>query len=217
MKVQVLTLIAVAAGTLTACGEDEPVVMPAVVSMRLDVALSDIERAGFKDEVEVIGGGMFGVVDESNWVVCGQEPATSEEVSGAPRLTVDRSCDGEDPAAGHDNADTASEPTPAASPAPTKKPKPTKKPAANTGAGNNVSADTFVMPNTVGMVLQDAQDLLQSLGSYILTQTDATGAERFQVLDSGWKVCWQDPAPGTITPLSKMVDLGAVKLHETCP
>ncbi|MCR6032852.1 hypothetical protein GGQ22_15615 [Nocardioides sp. zg-579] len=216
MKLRVLSALVVAAGMLTACGEDEPAVMPEVVSMRLDVALSDIERAGFEDEVEVIGGGMFGVVDESNWIVCGQEPATSEEISGAPRLTVDRSCDDEDSAAGQDEADAASEsPQPARTP--TKKPQPTKKPAANTGGGKNASADTFVMPSTVGMVLQDAQDLLQSLGSYILTQTDATGAERFQVLDSGWKVCWQDPAPGTVTPLSTMVDLGAVKLHEACP
>jgi hypothetical protein len=212
--------MAVAAGMLAACGEDEPTVMPEVVSMRLDVALSDIERAGFEDEVEVIGGGMFGVVDESNWVVCDQDPAASEEISGAPRLTVDRSCDDEDSAATQDDADTTAEPTPAASSTPTKRPKPTKKPAANTGGGNkgnNGNVDTFVMPSTVGMVLQDAQDLLQSLGSYILTQTDATGAERFQVLDSGWKVCWQDPAPGTVTPLSTMVDLGVVKMDEVCP
>ena len=78
-------------------------------------------------------------------------------------------------------------------------------------------AQTFVMPPTVGMVLQDAQDLLQSKGSYILTQTDAMGWGRFQVLDSGWKVCWQQPAAGTVTSLSFMVDLGVVKLDESCP
>ena len=66
--------------------------MPDVVGKRLDVALSDVERAGFSDEVEVLGGGFFGVVDESNWKVCEQSPAAGELVS-APRLTVDRTCD----------------------------------------------------------------------------------------------------------------------------
>lgn len=34
---------------------------------------------------------MFGVVDETNWVVCEQEPAAGEEISD-PRLVVDREC-----------------------------------------------------------------------------------------------------------------------------
>ncbi|WP_166391194.1 hypothetical protein [Nocardioides ochotonae] len=187
--------------------------MPDVVSARLDVALSDIERAGFEDEVEVIGGGMFGVVDESNWVVCEQEPSTSEEIGAKPRLTVDRSCDGEDSTDGDAAAQAPAEKAEQPTSAPKPKPKPTKKPTKKA----DTDEDTFVMPATVGMVLQDAQDLLQSQGSFVLTQTDATGAERFQVLDSGWKVCWQDPAPGTVTPLSTMVDLGTVKLDERCP
>lgn len=70
-------------------------VMPAVVGQPLDVALSDIERAGVKDEVEVLGGGTFGVVDESNWLVCEQLPAAGDAVTVKPRLTVDRSCGGD--------------------------------------------------------------------------------------------------------------------------
>ena len=44
------------------------------------------------------------------------------------------------------------------------------------------------MPRVVGMVLQDAQDLLQSRGSYLMDQIDAKGWGRWQILDSGWKV-----------------------------
>lgn len=79
---------------LAACGgSDEPAaVMPEVTGLQLDVALSDIERAGFSDDVEVLGGGVFGVVDESNWVVCEQEPSAGQTLTAAPRLTVDRSC-----------------------------------------------------------------------------------------------------------------------------
>jgi hypothetical protein len=75
----------------------------------------------------------------------------------------------------------------------------------------------FKMPALVGANLQDAQDTLQVLGSYVLTQTDATGMERFQVLDSGWKVCGQRPRAGARVPVDKMVELMAVKLDEACP
>ena len=77
---------------LAGCGSGEDPVMPDVVGQQLDVALSDIERAGISDEVEVLGGGLFGVVDESNWEVCDQIPAAGEAVTDAPRVTVDRSC-----------------------------------------------------------------------------------------------------------------------------
>ena len=73
-------------------GVNPGVVMPDVVGQQLDVALSDIERAGVDDEVEVLGGGTFGVVDESNWQVCEQLPGAGQTVTDAPRLTVDRSC-----------------------------------------------------------------------------------------------------------------------------
>jgi hypothetical protein len=78
---------------LAGCSGASTVTMPDVVGQRLDVALSDVERAGIDDKVEVLGGGMFGVVDESNWTVCTQEPENGTEVSAAPRLTVDRTCD----------------------------------------------------------------------------------------------------------------------------
>lgn len=194
--------------TLSACG-GEDVVMPDLAGKRLDIALSDLDRAGYGDEPEVLGGGMFGVVDESNWTICDQEPAPGDIVSTTPRLTVDRTCDGLDKLApepdGVEQTDTV-EPTESAR---QREPKPkSKKP---------VGAETFTMPALVGGNLQEAQDLLQSLGSYLLTQNDATGQGRFQVLDSGWKVCAQIPVAGTVTSVAKMIDLRVVKLDESCP
>ena len=42
-----------------------------VKGQKLDVALSDIKRAGFEDKVDVVGGDIFGVVVKLNWEVCG--------------------------------------------------------------------------------------------------------------------------------------------------
>jgi len=196
---------------LAACsGEDA--VMPDVTAQRLDIALSDLERAGYGDEPEVLGGGMFGVVDQSNWTVCDQAPAPGEAVTNTPRLTVERSCDGLDDPEGED-AQAAEEPSEESSPV-----QPVRKPKAKRARSNQrASSETFVMPFLVGANLQDAQDHLQSLGSFLLTQNDATGQERFQMLDSGWKVCAQIPAAGTKVDVARMVDLRVVKLSEPCP
>ena len=75
----------------------------------------------------------------------------------------------------------------------------------------------FRMPMVVGMVLQDAQDLLQSKGSYLMDQKDAKGWGRWQLLDSGWKVCRQRPRAGAVVPASAVVTLWSVKLSERCP
>lgn len=80
---------------LTACGSGEPTVMPDVVGSTLEEAKSDIERAGFQSDVEVLGGGVFGILDDSAWVVCEQMPEAGDAISGEPRLTVDRSCGGD--------------------------------------------------------------------------------------------------------------------------
>lgn len=94
--------VAIASGflalVLTACGSEAPTAMPDVVGLTLDTALSDIERSGFNDDVEIIGGGLFGVIEEGNWVVCEQSPAPNQSVV-APRLTVERECEpAEEPA-----------------------------------------------------------------------------------------------------------------------
>lgn len=67
-------------------GTDNAAVMPDVTGRQLDVALDDIKQTGFDDEVEVVGGGTFGIVDKSNWQVCEQSPAAGQAVT-APRLT----------------------------------------------------------------------------------------------------------------------------------
>ncbi len=86
-----------------------------------------------------------------------------------------------------------------------------------TDAAEPVAEETFVMPEVVGKVLQDAQDSLQALGSYLLDQEDASGRSRMQIDDSNWTVCSQDPAAGVEVPLSATVLLASVKLDETCP
>lgn len=61
----------VAAAAATGCDPaSRPApVMPDVLGESLEVARSDIERAGVDDEVEVLGGGLLGIVDEANWQV----------------------------------------------------------------------------------------------------------------------------------------------------
>lgn len=76
--------------------------------------------------------------------------------------------------------------------------------------------ELFTMPRVVGMNLQEAQDLLQSKGSYLMDQTDYKGLSRFQILDSQWKVCAQSPNPGKKVPISTIVTLSSVKLTERC-
>ena len=70
--------LAVAVATFvgfSGCGSDKNAVMPDVTGKKLDVAKSAIKDAGFEDEVKVDGGGVFGVIKESNWEVCDQSPA----------------------------------------------------------------------------------------------------------------------------------------------
>ena len=91
-----LVAILVFAFALVGCGAGKDVMMPDVTGNKLDVAYDKIENAGFKDKdkVKIEGGGTFGVVMEGNWTVCEQSPAAGETVSGAPALTIERSCEG---------------------------------------------------------------------------------------------------------------------------
>ncbi|WP_291382260.1 PASTA domain-containing protein [Demequina sp.] len=89
--------------------------MPDVAGKALDVAKSDINDAGFTGDVEVLGGGLFGIVVESNWQVCDQSPAAGATVTGTPELTVDRTC-GDEAEAGDDVPSVEPSPTPEAAP-----------------------------------------------------------------------------------------------------
>lgn len=78
------------------------------------------------------------------------------------------------------------------------------------------STDTFTMPDVVGVGLQDAQDGLQSLGSYLLDQEDASGMGRMQILDSNWVVCEQSPAAGVEVSVDDLITLWSVQIGESC-
>ncbi len=93
---------------------------------------------------------------------------------------------------------------------------PEATPAAPAGTSAEQPPELFVMPNLVGQNLQLAQDTLQSLGSYVHDQQDASGLGRIQVLDSNWVVCSQNPVAGTQTALETMVQLASVKIGENC-
>lgn len=59
---------------------------PDVVGERLDIAKKELRDAGYSARVS--GGGVFGVVVDSNWVVCSQQPPDGDRVD----VNVDRSC-----------------------------------------------------------------------------------------------------------------------------
>lgn len=80
----------------------------------------------------------------------------------------------------------------------------------------SVADVTFKMPNLKGQILQTAQNKLQSLGSFLLDQEDATGQGRMQILDRKWKVCRQDPKAGTKVSITEFVTLWSVKTSESC-
>jgi len=76
------------------------------------------------------------------------------------------------------------------------------------------------MPDETGKNLQVAQDDLQEAANdpfHVSFSEDATGAQRTQVLDSGWQVCSQEPAPGASVGLNDVVTFYVVRLTETCP
>ena len=78
------------------------------------------------------------------------------------------------------------------------------------------SADRTV-PDFIGKGLQTAQDDAQAAGFSSLASHDASGRARLQILDRDWKVCFQTPAAGSTVSSGSRIDVGVVKLDETCP
>jgi len=64
--------------------------VPALVGQRLDVALDRLQRARFRADVQ--GGGLFGILEESNWEVVEQspQPGTMLEQGSQVKLRVER-------------------------------------------------------------------------------------------------------------------------------
>ena len=86
--------------------------------------------------------------------------------------------------------------------------------------GGGGSFGSFVMPNEVGKVLQAAQDDIQRVSHdpvFVSHSQDATGQDRHQFLDSDWKVCSQNVAPGTRVSAVAHIVFSVVKLDESCP
>ena len=83
------------------------------------------------------------------------------------------------------------------------------------------SAESWTMPNLIGMNLQGAQDAIQALTDdkvWFSSSTDLTGAGRMQVNDRAWVVCRSTPPPGAALTASTAVDFGVVRKDvEDCP
>jgi hypothetical protein len=86
-------------------------------------------------------------------------------------------------------------------------------PASSTDDGS------FIMPNEVGQILQDAQDDIQRVSGdpIFFTHSHDDLGSRHQILDADWKVCDQNVAPGTTASAIEHIDFGVVKIGESCP
>jgi hypothetical protein len=87
-------------------------------------------------------------------------------------------------------------------------------------SSSSLPAGSFVMPNEVGMNLQDAQDDIQHVSGdpiFVSHSRDATGEGRYQILDRDWKVCSQNVAPGEIVSAVGHIVFSVVKDYEDCP
>jgi hypothetical protein len=115
---------------------------------------------------------------------------------------------------GSTTSPTASAPTVQDAPSPTADASAQPTQAAETPA---TPPKEFTMPDLVGMNLQEGQDLLQSMDSFLMDQEDASGQGRIQMVDSNWKICNQDPQPGATATTETTIRLAAVKLDEQCP
>lgn len=79
----------IASLAIAACGGGDKST-PAVVGKRLDVAESAVKDAGL--DYQEIGGGAFGIIIKSNWIVCEQEPQAGTKNPSKVKLIVDRTC-----------------------------------------------------------------------------------------------------------------------------
>jgi hypothetical protein len=72
------------------------------------------------------------------------------------------------------------------------------------------------LPDLIGNGLQVAHNGAQAAGVFVLSSHDATGRGRHQILDTSWKVCFQQPAAGLL-PTTTDVDFCVVELTQVCP
>jgi PASTA domain len=186
--------------SLASCGgaPDHPV--PDVVGERLDLAKSHVEDAGL--EAEPVGGGTFGVVNESNWTVCSQEPAPGTTDIKKVKLIVDRVC----------SAPTSSGPvsTVAATTASTA--------AAEAPTTTRARPAVLRMPDVVGLSWADAIDRFERAGFDSAAEVDV----RYPSIQGGllgpvnpwnWGVTEQSPAPGIRVRRGRKVQVTIVRVR----
>ncbi len=73
----------------TACGSTRAVVVPDVTGERLDAAEDNLDAAGLR--YRAVGGGAFGIVVRSHWLVCEQSPRPPAKAVSVT-LYVERAC-----------------------------------------------------------------------------------------------------------------------------
>ena len=86
---KLLAALAVASLLAAGCGEVSPHRVPDVTGDRLDVAEDRLDDRGLR--YETVGGGAFGVVVRSHWVVCEQEPDPGK-LDTRVELYIERDC-----------------------------------------------------------------------------------------------------------------------------
>jgi len=173
--------LAVALSLASCGGKTNPV--PDVVGERFDLAKAHVEDAGL--EAEPVGGGTFGVVNESNWTVCSQEPAPGTTGVKKVKLIVDRVC----------SAPTSS------GPATTVAATTTSTVAAEAPTTTRPRPAVLRMPDVVGLSWADAMDRFERAGFDSAAEVDV----RYPSIQGGvlgpvnpwnWGVTEQSPARG---------------------
>jgi hypothetical protein len=84
----------------------------------------------------------------------------------------------------------------------------------------SASPGSFTMPDETGQDLQAAQDDIQRVSHdplFVSHSQDATGDDRFQILDRDWQVCGQNVPPGTTASAVEHIVFFVVKDYEDCP
>ena len=85
-------------------------------------------------------------------------------------------------------------------PPPTSEPDASSDTAAKTSESREPTAEepVVLMPDIpCGSDLQLAQDMVQDAGVFLSRSEDATGQDRFQIMDRNWTVVYSDPPAGT--------------------
>jgi hypothetical protein len=114
--------------------------------------------------------------------------------------------------------DSSPGPSNATGPHPAADPNPVAAPIQGRGSPRPSPSltETAVLPDLVGKPVQRSRSLAQAAGFSTVTSRDATGEGRVPIAEDNWKVCTQNPLPGTHPTFTK-VELTATHLTEPCP